>query len=72
MRFSAANYSVLESAGAALITLQREAGSSGPINVHLSVAPGTATTPGDFVAFESTVEFADGEVSKTVQRADRQ
>jgi hypothetical protein len=49
-----------------LITLQREAGSSGPITVHLSVAPGTATSPDDFIGFESTIEFADGELTKTL------
>jgi hypothetical protein len=66
VRFSAADYSVLENAGTALITLQREAGSAGPINVHLRVSTGTASA-GDFTGFESTVEFADGETTKTLQ-----
>ena len=66
VRFSAATYSVLESAGTAPITLEREAGSSGPINVHLSVTAGTASSPADFFGFDSTIEFADGETSKTL------
>jgi hypothetical protein len=67
MRFSVASYSVLESAvGGAQITLQREAGSSGPITVPLSGAAGTATSPDDFISFNSTIEFVDGETTKTL------
>ena len=66
VRFSVANYSALESAGSALITLQREAGTSGPITVRLTVTAGTATSPADFIGFNSMLEFADGEVTKTL------
>jgi hypothetical protein len=66
VRFSNANYSVLESAGSALVTLQREAGSSGPFSVQLTTTPGTATDPGDYIGFSSTIEFADGEITKTI------
>jgi hypothetical protein len=66
VRFPVGIYSVLESAGTALITLVREAGSSGPITVKLTAAAGTAATPADFIGFSSTVEFADGEITKTV------
>jgi hypothetical protein len=66
VRFPVAGYSVLESAGTALVTLVREAGSAGPITVKLTAAAGTAATPADFIGFSSTVEFADGEITKTV------
>jgi hypothetical protein len=66
VRFPVATYSALESAGSALITLVREAGSSGPITVKLTAAAGTASTPADFLAFSSTVEFAEGELTKTI------
>jgi hypothetical protein len=64
VRFSVANYSALENAGIAAIALQREAGSSGAISVQLNVAAGTATSPADFIAFNATVDFADGETTK--------
>jgi hypothetical protein len=66
VRFSAADYSVNENAGFASIALHREAGSSGPISVQLTVAAGTATSPADFLAFNATVEFADGELTKVL------
>jgi hypothetical protein len=66
VRFPVATYSVLESVGLAPITLVREAGSSGPITVKFTAAAGTASTPADFVGISSTVEFADGETTKTI------
>jgi Domain of unknown function (DUF4394)/Calx-beta domain/Bacterial Ig domain len=64
--FPTTTYSALESAGLVPITLVREAGSSGPITVKLTAAAGTATSPADFTGFSSTVEFADGETTKTI------
>jgi hypothetical protein len=64
--FPVITYSALESAGPVPITLVREAGSSGPITVKLTAAAGTASTPADFTGFSSTVEFADGETTKTI------
>ena len=66
VRFSVANYNALENAGSALITLQREMGSYGPIDVRLSVSNGTATTPDDFIGVDAIVGFADGEITKTL------
>jgi hypothetical protein len=65
VRFSVDNYSTLES-GSALITLQREAGSSGPVTVQLTVAAGTATSPADFIGFNATLELADGLATRTL------
>jgi hypothetical protein len=66
VRFSTANYSVLEGSLYAHITVQREAGAYGPISVHMKTSPGTATSPDDFWEYEHTVEFADGQTSKTI------
>jgi hypothetical protein len=65
VRFSVDNYSTLESSSA-LITLQREAGSSGPVTVQLTVAAGTATPPADFIGFNATLELADGLATRTI------
>jgi hypothetical protein len=65
VRFSVDNYSTLESSSA-LITLQREAGSSGPVTVQLTVAAGTATSPADFIGFNATIELPDGLAARTI------
>jgi hypothetical protein len=65
VRFSVANYSTLESSSA-LITVQREAGSSGPVTVQLTVAAGTATPPADFIGFNATLELPDGLATRTI------
>lgn len=66
VRLSATAYNVLESAGSALVSVERFGGTDGAINVRLQAAAGTATGPGDFVPGTFTIEFAPGETSKTV------
>lgn len=55
-----------EGAGLATITLQRTGGSAGTASVHLETGDGTALSPSDYTATSLTVDFADGEILKTV------
>jgi hypothetical protein len=65
VRFTTDTYTTLETSNM-FIAVERVGGSSGPITVRLNAAPGTATSPGDFLDFSATLEFADGEVAKAV------
>jgi Ca2+-binding RTX toxin-like protein len=67
IQFNNANYSVNED-GTAIntITLSRTGGSNGAVGVTLTPSNGTATSPADFNNVAITVNFANGETSKTV------
>jgi hypothetical protein len=62
---SVSNYTVLENAGSALVTVRRLHGSSGPATVTLTAAAGSASGA-DFVPSSSPVFFGSGETTKTV------
>jgi uncharacterized delta-60 repeat protein len=64
--FSAANYSVNESAGTATITVNRTGGSVGAVTVNYSTSDGTATAGSDYNSASGTLSFADGETSKSI------
>jgi VCBS repeat-containing protein len=67
LQFSAANYSVGESAGNASITITRTGGTAGTATVQFSTSNGTATAGSDYTAVTNqTVTFNDGDTSKTV------
>src|SRR6185295_5253981 len=63
--FSAAAYSVLESAGYALVTVTRTGG-AGAVTVDFTTADGSAIAPVDYTAVSRTLSFGGGETSKTI------
>jgi len=65
--FSTANYTVNEDGTtSAAITLTRTGGSSGAVSVTVTPSSGTALATTDFNSAAITVNFANGETSKTV------
>ncbi len=64
-RFGAPSYSAGEG-GAATLTVNRVAGSTGTASVNYAVTAGTATAGSDFTPVAGTLTFADGETSKTI------
>lgn len=65
VQFSAALYSVNENAGAVTITVGRKGGARGPLSVSYESSDGTATAGLDYATTSGTLNFADGETSKT-------
>jgi uncharacterized delta-60 repeat protein len=66
LAFSQTNYSVLQPATDAVITVVRTNGSSGPISVMLTTSNGTAMAGVNYTAVNATLNFADGETNQTV------
>lgn len=64
--FSASSVSVAENAGSVTLTVNRTGGTDGAVSVSLSSSSGTATSGTDFTAVNTTLNFANGESSKTV------
>ena len=60
LAFSAANYSVIEDATNAVLTVVRTRGAAGPITVDYATLAGTATPGADYVAVSGTLSFAPG------------
>jgi len=65
--FSTPSYTVTEGTANATLTLTRTGGSTGPVTVTLTPTGGTATAGTDFGTVPTTVSFADGQTSATVQ-----
>ena len=65
LQFSNATYSVNENGGTATITVSRTGGSDGAVGVNYATSNGTATAGSDYTAASGTLNFADGELSKT-------
>lgn len=63
--FSALSYSMAEDAGSITIMVMREEGSVGPASVDYATSDGTARSLSDYEAVSGTLDFADGEESKT-------
>ena len=63
--FSAGTYTVLESAGLALITVTRT-GAAGAVTVDFTTADGSAIAPVDYTAVSRTLSFGGGETTKTI------
>ena len=63
--FSAATYTVVESAGSAQIKVNRTGGAAG-VTVDFTTADGSATAPADYTAVSRRLTFAAGETSKTI------
>ncbi|TWU59486.1 Serine-aspartate repeat-containing protein F precursor [Rubripirellula tenax] len=66
LSISPATVSVSEGAGTATFTVNRASGSDGAVTVMFATANGTATAGSDYTASSGTLNFADGEVSKTI------
>ena len=64
--WSATSYSVGESAGTTIITVQRTGGSSGIVSVNYATSNGTALSGTDYTTASSTLTWPDGDAtSKT-------
>jgi subtilisin family serine protease len=65
LQFSASNFTASEAAGAVQITVTRTGSTSGAASVNYATSNGTATAGADYSAASGTLNFADGETSKT-------
>jgi len=66
LQLSSATYSIAENGGSATITVTRTGGSFGEVSIAYTTADGTATTAdNDYAISSGTLNFIDGEVSKT-------
>lgn len=65
-QFQQSSYSVSEGTSSLVVTVTRTGGSDGVASVDVTSANGTATAGADYTAVDTTLEFADGELSKTV------
>jgi len=63
--FSSSAFSVLENAGTATITVTRTNGSDGIVNVSYATTNGTATSPTNYTSVTGTLQFRQGDLSKT-------
>jgi hypothetical protein len=66
LQFNSSTYSVGEGAGSVTVTVTRTGGSDGTVSVNYSTGDGTATSSNDYTATSGTLNFADGEISKTI------
>lgn len=64
--FSALGYNVMENDGRVAVTVTRNDGSQGSVNVNYTTANGTAQSGVDYTAVSGTLTFAAGETSKTI------
>ncbi|HEX2268166.1 MAG TPA: Calx-beta domain-containing protein, partial [Pyrinomonadaceae bacterium] len=67
LQFDFDSFFVIEDVGMAVVTVQRLGGSSGNLSVQYETANGTATAGQDYTAASGTLNFANGETSKTIQ-----
>ena len=65
LKFSKANYDVLQSAGRVNVTLQRTGGAAGTISVNYTTFSGTASAS-DYTFTSGTLTFAPGEAAKII------
>ena len=66
LEFSTTSAAIAEDGGSVTLTITRSDGSLGAASATLNVAPGTGVDATDFTLGSSTVEFAEGETTKTV------
>ena len=66
LRFTTSNYSVDEDAGTVRLTVVRTGGKKGLVVVEYETSDGTATKDVDYEPISGTLQFADGESSKTI------
>lgn len=65
LQFSAAEYSVNENAGSAIVTVARTGGTAGTVTVSYTTSDGSATANSDYTPASGTLTFADGETTKS-------
>ncbi|MBV9924143.1 MAG: DUF4214 domain-containing protein [Acidobacteria bacterium] len=67
LEFSAATYTAGENAGSVVISVSRTGGSDGAVSVNYATSNGTATAGAnaDYIAASGTLNFAQGETTKT-------
>ncbi len=65
MNFSALTYGFPEDAGSVTITVKRDGGTTGSVNVNYTTANGTGKSGTDYTSTSGTLSFASGETSKT-------
>jgi hypothetical protein len=65
VQFSAALYSVKETAGSATITVIRKGGAASAVTVHYATSDGTAKASTDYTATSGTLTFGVGVMSRT-------
>ncbi|NKF23720.1 Calx-beta domain-containing protein [Solimonas marina] len=63
VQFGAANYSVAENGGAAVVTVSRIGGSDGDISVHVRTADHEALAGSDYGAVDLTLNWPDGDAA---------
>lgn len=63
LAFSAATYSVSESAGSATITVNRTGRSGGPVMIRAVASAGTATATTDYAPTDVTLEWRNGDLT---------
>jgi hypothetical protein len=66
LQFATATASVPENAGQAAIVVNRVNGATGPVSVYYTTSNGTALTGTDYTITLGTLNFAEGETSKTI------
>ncbi len=66
LQFSQGYYSVKESNGSIILTVNRTDGSNGQVSVKYATVEGTALEGHDFVKTSGTLVFGDGETSATI------
>jgi hypothetical protein len=67
VQFSVNSFSVIEDVGVANVTVVRKGGSTGNLSVEYSTADVTAIAGQDYTSVSGTLNFSDGETSKTIQ-----
>src|SRR4029079_455604 len=65
LEFNALRYDANEQDGHATITVRRVGGSGGSASVDYTTSDGTAHAPGDYSSTTGTLNFANGETTKT-------
>ena len=65
LQFAVASFVVIEDIGQMTVTVQRVGGSNGSLSVEYATADGTAIAGQDYTATSGTLNFANGETSKT-------
>ncbi|MBW8873797.1 MAG: hypothetical protein JF614_02445 [Acidobacteria bacterium] len=66
IKFDQSDFQVLENAGQAVVTVEREHGEHGAVTVHYATSDGTATAGQDYTATAGTLSWADGDESRKV------
>ena len=65
IQFDAANYSVAENGGSAIVSVSRSGDTSQPATVHYATSDGTATAGSDYTSTSGDLAFAPGQTTKT-------